>query len=314
MPDSRSDTTGAVAQNRPGLWAWAVLLFAGTAWGVTFSLAKIVTEAGAHPVGVTYWQAVIGAAVLFVFLMFKRIRLPVDRPHLVFFLVCGLLGTVISGIVMFVTAPKLPAGVLAITLSTVPLLTFAIAYFIRIESFEALRVGGVLIGLVAIVLMIAPDTSLPDPSAAPWVLIAVLVSLCYAVENIYIGVRLPPGTHASAALAGMLSVAAIIMTPLMFVPGMFVPLSVSHDVISGSIVLMALINVMSYGLFVYLVSVAGPVFASQMGYVVTVSGIAWGMVIFSENHSLWIWASVALLFVGLTLVRPRETTSGAASG
>jgi drug/metabolite transporter (DMT)-like permease len=37
-----------------------------------------------------------------------------------------------------------------------------------------------------------------------------------------------------------------------------------------------------------------------------VSGVIWGMVIFDETHSLWIWASVVLLMTGLVLVTPRK--------
>ena len=45
-------------------WAWAVLLFMGVAWGLTFSLAKIATAGGAHPLGITFWQALFGAAIV----------------------------------------------------------------------------------------------------------------------------------------------------------------------------------------------------------------------------------------------------------
>ena len=54
---------------------------------------------------------------------------------------------------------------------------------------------------------------------------------------------------------------------------------------------------------------AGPVFASQTAYVVTLSGVLWGMAIFSEAHSLWIWLSLLLMMVGLTLVRPRKAAA-----
>jgi drug/metabolite transporter (DMT)-like permease len=66
------------------------------------------------------------------------------------------------------------------------------------------------------------------------------------------------------------------------------------------------INVIAYVLFLELIRLAGPLFAAQMGYVVTASGVVWGMVIFGEVHSPWIWAALAVLFTGIAVVHPRK--------
>lgn len=103
MPTQPHRKHGRVA---PGLgkapvWAWILLVFAGTVWSVTFSLAKLATQGGAHPLGITFWQAAIGAALLLSYHLLKRRRLPLDRFHLRFYLVCGLLGTAIPSALYF---------------------------------------------------------------------------------------------------------------------------------------------------------------------------------------------------------------------
>jgi len=60
-------------------------------------------------------------------------------------------------------------------------------------------------------------------------------------------------------------------------------------------------------LFIFLIVHAGPVFASQTAYVVTISGVFWGVVIFGEHHSAWIWASLVAMMMALTLVTPRKS-------
>ena len=65
------------------------------------------------------------------------------------------------------------------------------------------------------------------------------------------------------------------------------------------------VNTVSYGLFIHLVTAAGPVFASQTAYLVTLSGIMWGIVIFNEQHSWWIWSALIVMMAGLALVKPR---------
>ncbi|MCH6566672.1 MAG: hypothetical protein IH811_12505 [Proteobacteria bacterium] len=36
----------------------------------------------------------------------------------------------------------------------------------------------------------------------------------------------------------------------------------------------------------------------------TISGILWGIVIFSEVHTIWVWLSVVVMMAGLALVTP----------
>ena len=43
-----------------------------------------------------------------------------------------------------------------------------------------------------------------------------------------------------------------------------------------------------------------------MLFVSGIFGVAWGMVIFDERHSVWIWLSLAVMLAGLALVMPRK--------
>ncbi|MCH7565494.1 MAG: DMT family transporter, partial [Gemmatimonadetes bacterium] len=51
---------------------------------------------------------------------------------------------------------------------------------------------------------------------------------------------------------------------------------------------------------------AGPLFAAQTGCIVTASGVFWGIIILAEEHSAWVWAALAVIFAGVTLVNPRS--------
>ena len=59
-------------------------------------------------------------------------------------------------------------------------------------------------------------------------------------------------------------------------------------------------------MFFYTIKTSGPVFASQCAYIVTLSGVAWGIILFSEQHSLWVWISVIVMMLGLFLVSPQK--------
>ena len=256
---------------------WVVLLLAGVVWGVTFTLAKIVTEAGAHPLGMNLWQAVVGSIVLGLILLLKKVSLPVDREHIRFYLVCSLTGTILPGTLLFFCASKLPAGVLAITTAIVPIFTVIAAVFFRIEIFQFRRALGVLLGALSIVLMAAPETSLPDPGSRIWILLAVLASMLYCAENIFITLKKPADTDAITILCGMQILAAAIMLPVVLMTDTGVPLNWLTEWQGGILIAMALINMFAYASFIYLISWTGPVFASQMAYIITLAGVFWGM-------------------------------------
>ena len=166
------------------LLPWIVLLFLGTVWGLSFSLARIATVAGGTPFGITFWQSVVGGAILLVFTQMRGRPLPVSKRHLKIYVIVALLGASLPNSLFYFAAPHVQAGVLSITVALIPILTYGIAMIIGAERLAALRVTGVVFGAVAIALLVLPDSSLPSPAAIPWVLLACVSAVCYAAENL----------------------------------------------------------------------------------------------------------------------------------
>ena len=308
MSDSAHPPVMAPPRSRPlsPYVAWGLVCASGGIWGLTFSLAKIVTDEGAPPLGVAYWQAIIGALVLVAVLLLRRQHLPIDAGHLRFYAICGFIGTALPSSLFLYAALHLQAGVMSITISSVPILTFVGALMLRLDIWGWGRGVGIALGMIAVLLIAVPETSLPDPEAAPWVLVALVVSLSYATENLYIAKSQPPGTGAFTVLAGMQLMAFIMLAPVVLATDTFLPFSWPWGVVEYCVIGMSLINILCYGTFIYLVSATGPVFAAQMGYVITLAGIAWGIVLLGEVHSNWVWAALACMLVGLTLVQPSK--------
>ncbi|MGI9463908.1 MAG: DMT family transporter [Aestuariivirgaceae bacterium] len=298
--------TGPVERSGPAWSAWCLLVLVGGIWGITFSLAKLVTQSGAHPLGVSWWQAVIGGGLVLAYSAMRGKLPPFTKAHVRFYMVCGALGTAVPGTLFFYAAPHIPAGVISITIATVPMLTLALAVPLGLERLQVIRLFGIVLGIVSVLMIVGPQTSLPGPGMTFWVLVCVAASGCYALENLWISIRRPPGSDAFGILTGMLLMAALLLTPLVLAADAFVSLAKPWGTIEVSIVAMAVINATSYGLFIHMVTTTGPVFASQTAYLVTISGVFWGMVIFGEQHSLWIWGALIVMMAGLTLVKPKE--------
>lgn len=288
------------------LLPWIVLLFLGTVWGLSFSLARIATGAGGTPFGITFWQSVVGGAILLVFTQMRGRPLPVSKRHLKIYVVVALLGASLPNSLFYFAAPHVQAGVLSITVALIPILTYGIAMIIGAEKLAALRVSGVVFGAVAIALLVLPESSLPSPAAIPWVLLACVSAVCYAAENIYLARPALADIGPVRTAAGMNILAAVIMLPITLAADqMFLP-AFPFGTLEWSIIALSVITAVAYTLFIMVINLAGPVFASQTGYLVTLGGVVWGMVLFGETHSPWVWASVITMMMGLALVTPRN--------
>lgn len=52
-------------------------------------------------------------------------------------------------------------------------------------------------------------------------------------------------------------------------------------------------------------------FAAQVGYVVTVTGVLFSLLILGERYAGPVWAALLLILAGLALVRPRPAAARA---
>lgn len=285
---------------------WLVLLLSGTVFGSSFSLAKLAMSEGAQPLGMTFWFVLFGGLFLLFAELLRHGRPRFDPRHLLFCTIWGFLGTTIPGTLFFYAAREVPAGVISIAVASVPILTLLIAILLKRDTPTAGRITGIVLGIVAVVLIVAPETSLPSPDDAPWVLLAFVAAASYAVEHLFYSIRFPKDASVSGLLCAMFLITAVLLLPIVLATGTFAPMNWPLGTEEFSVIGIAAVTVFDYFLFAYLIAKAGPVFTSQAAYVVTLAGVFWGIVIFGEEHSSWIWSALLLLMIGITLVRPRK--------
>lgn len=283
-----------------------VLVATGIVWGSTIPLTKVAVSTGHQPLGLIFWQMFIATVVLSAITMARRITLDLNRTTLFFFLVIGLLGTIIPNSFSYLAASHLPAGVMGIVIAAVPMFALAIALGLRIERPSFRRSIGVLLGAAAVVLLVAPDTSLPDPGKAVFVLVALVAPFCYGAEGNYIAVRAPVGVDPIVTLLGASALGCLISWPLAVGTGGWVNLFAPWSAPEWALLLSSGCHVVAYTSYIWLVGKAGPVFASQVAYVVTVSAVFLSSLVLNETYSGWVWSAMALMLAGLALVQPRK--------
>lgn len=283
-----------------------LLFFTGAVWGLTIPVTKIAVSTGYQPLGLIFWQLLISIVALGGLTLIKGRSLGLSFARLRFFAVIGLLGTIVPNGFSYTAAAQLPAGIMAIMIAMVPMFSLPIAAMAGLERLQAHRVMGVLLGAIAVVLIVAPSTSLPEPGQAFYVLLALIPPICYGLEGNYIAWRGTSGLDPVQVLFGASLVALVLVTPMAVYSGQFIDLRIAWGASEIAILGIGLLHAVAYSLYIWLVGKAGAVFSSQVSYLVTGTGVAWSILILSESYSNWVWAALAIMLAGLALVQPRQ--------
>lgn len=291
------------------LFPWLVLLVIGIGWGLAFSLAKMGILAGGMPLGMVFWQMVLSIFLTLVIARLQGRPVPMDRQHIRNYLIVSVLASSIPSSCLMFAAGRVPAGVVSITIAIVPMLTYALAVGLARESQSLVRLAGLFCGIGAILLLVLPEASLPDRSAVPWILVAAIAPTCHALNNINLSRPVMTDIHPLHIIFGANLFGAMTLLPLALATGHFFVPSLPFGTLEWTIVGNGVINVLAFLGFISVIQLAGPVFASQTGYLVTIAGVVWGMALFGESHSGWVWTSLTVMIIGLSLVSPRRAAS-----
>lgn len=275
------------------------LLLLGTIWGATPIFVKTLGGMGWPPLMIALGASGFSTITLLA-VCFARREIPaLRRPYLIHYGVSGLTGLVLSNLFGFTSLQHIPAGFFSLLIPLSPMLTVVGAMLLRMEKVSWRRIGGSILGLVGIGIAMAPGAALPDPDALPWALLAACTPVWYAVANIA-GVKLAPRGAAPLALAaGTCAAAALMMAVIAFSTGQIrsvdlagLPITMTQGVLLA----------LAYLIYFRSLATQGGVVTSQVGYIVTITGLIWGFAIFGEVPGWLTIPAAALVFIGLAMV------------
>lgn len=300
----------ALTPRLPGLVPVAMLLALGAMWGSTFSISKLGIAEGIPPLAYGFWQCVGAAAILVVLAPFRRLAGGLGgRRALVFGCVAGQLGIFLPNVVFYYAVQHIPAGLMTVVVTTSVPLTYLFALLAGLEAVQRRRLAGLALGFAGATILIGGGVALPDPAAYPFLLLAFLTPAFYAANSVYSGAFRPEGCSSHLlAIVMLVSAAAgqglfMLLLGQTWLPGAATP---AADLALGAQVL---VSAVAYVLFFETIRRAGPVFFSQVGYIVVVTGIFWGWVFFGETFGPWLYVAAGLILGGLALVNRRPDTA-----
>jgi drug/metabolite transporter (DMT)-like permease len=278
-----------------------LLIFLGSSWGLYFSMLKIAVLSGISYTGILI-LATVGVAVGMSAIAMARRRKPEFKPsHHLFYLVCALTGYLIPMIVELFVIEHMPAGLLTLIVSIVPLATLLLAWVMKTDIINLPRVAGILVGAIAIFAILLPDAHFGAAVAWRWLLLALIVPVCYATHHNFTARCWPVGSDSYQVACGEALYAAGLLIIFAGFNWQWQDVE-SWNRGHSAILFMALISLIDIYIYFELIRIKGPIYTSHANYIMVVSGVIWGMVIFAERPTSMMWFSAALLFVSLYLV------------
>lgn len=292
----------------PKLLPFVALFIIGIVWATTVPLIKIAVSDGLQPFGITFWEVAVVASILLCVILIRGYHVSLKREHLKYCFVLSLTGTLFPNAFSYIAVAQLPAGIFAIVIATVPMCVLVIALLLRTEPIAAKRIFGILLGVAAMVLLAVPESSLPEPEKAIYILVAFVAPLSYGIEGNYISLKAPKDLHP----VSVLFVASLFALPISGIicvlsGQFFVPNIINGNAFSNAelaILAFASAHAFAYAGYMWLVGLAGPVFTSQIAYIVTVTAVTLSWYFLGEEYSNFVWVALIMMLGGLALVKP----------
>jgi drug/metabolite transporter (DMT)-like permease len=284
---------------------WAILIFLGFGWGLTLPLTKIAVGGGYRDFGMIFWQSVVMITILGTVALVRRKGLVFGRPQIVVYVMIALVGTVLPNAASFTAYIHLDAGIMAILISLVPIFALPVALALGLERLQVKRLVGLVIGLIGVMLLILPGQSAIGAVGWWWIPIGLIPSVLYAFEGNLVSRFGMAGLDALQAIFGASIVALIVSAPMVLITDSWINPLPPYGAPDLALVMSSAIHAFVYAGYVWLVGAAGSVFAVQVGYIVTLSGVLWARIVLGESYSPWVWLALLCVMAGVFLVQPK---------
>ena len=291
-----------------------LLLFAvGMGWGMNVNFARYGMTHGLNPLSYIFWAALGSGLIALGIALARRDGPKLDAAHWRYYAAIGAVHVAAYNTLWFTVVQHIPAGVMAILFALTPTFTYGLSITLGMDRFAGLRMAGIVSGLLGVVVFIAPDQSLPDPSMAIWVVLGLAAPTINATSNILMARLRPPGSSSLSLTPGLLLVGTVMILPIAVATGEFQPLAPPFSWAELALLGHTLVTPLAFIGMVELIRRAGPTFASQNIYVTTLSGVLLGIAILGEAPSPWVWVAAALILCGVVLVNLRTAPRAGAA-
>ena len=277
--------------------AFALLVGTGVCLGLLLPLGRLAHEAAIDPF---LWAAMISLVPgLCLAIIGMRQPPPESLGALLSFgAISGLFAYVIPNALLFLAIPHIGSGLAGLMFALSPVTTAILSLLLGVRPPNRAMIMAVVLGFTGAVMIVASRQSLSLPSAAHWLLLALIVPVSLAIGNVFRTAYWPAkatplqiGAASNLMAAPLLLIAAHVnmghmdVTPLLQNPML--------------VLAQWLVSLVMFSLFFRLQWIGGPTYLSQIGYVAAAVSLVFGVAVFHETYPAMVWAGASLIIAGL---------------
>lgn len=284
-----------------------LLLLLGVLWGMPYALTKL-SLATIPPLTLVAGRLVIAATVLWIVVAILGRKVPLTRSFFVGVAVQGCIGCVIPYTLIAFGQKSVDSALAAILNSTTPLFVcFVSVMWMRHEHLTVSRLAGVSAALGGVI-AVAGGSSLSGLGQEIWgqaaILLATFSSACATIYG-----RRFSGVAPEVAAAGMLSCAALILTPaslLLETPWRSTPSALS---LAALIANAAVATALGFVIYFRLIRTIGILGTASAGYLKPAVGVLIGCVVLGETVTWTMMVGLAAILAGVAVINTSAPTA-----
>jgi drug/metabolite transporter (DMT)-like permease len=279
-----------------------LLLVLGALWGSSYLFIKVgVGEV--PPLTLVGGRLLLSTVLLWILLLASGQPVPRRRAQWGTYAVVGFLSGVLPYTLVAWGEQYISSSLAALLQSTMPMFTVVLAHFLGSgERLTGIKILGVITGFVGVGILLLPDLRQGVQTNVLGQLAVVGSSASYAASTVFARSRMR-GQPPLVSTTGQITMALVFTLPLSLLIDRPFDLSPSWAAVGAWIGLAILGTVLAYVIYYALIDRESATFVSTVTYIIPISGLILGALVLGETLSLNLFLSLALILVGVLLVR-----------
>lgn len=281
---------------------YLLLVCLGAIWGSSYMFIRIAVQE-VPAITLVAARLVVAAAILWIALLASGRPLPRDRQLWGAYAVMGFLSGALPYVLISWGEQYIHSSLAALMQATMPIFTVILALFLADgERLTRTAVLGVVLGFMGVAVLMLPDLRQGLRANLLGQLTIVISSASYAGATVFARKRLrgqPPLT----STMGQLTTGALFILPLSLIIDRPFKLSPSLPAIASWLALTVLGTVVAYVIYYVLIERSSATFVSTVTYIIPIVGLILGALVLHEPVTTNLLVSLALIIVGVLLVR-----------
>ena len=274
--------------------------YLGLSWGVVPVLYRLLADAR-MPVSHTVFLSGIGVGIFLCTIdAVRKGTFQVSRSVLAFSIFCAILAN--GPFALNLTAAKhVPPAMLAMIVSTTPLVNYLVALLTGWEEATLRRLLAIALGFISTLMLILPDNGSRQQTEAVWIIAAMALPFFYCLYGYFAALKWPRGADAGQVAAIESGLGGLFAMPMAFA---FAPFATSGGPeLSAYWLIVAAVAMWIFERIAYftLIKEKGAVYTGQASYVATPAAVIMSSVMFGGVTDVWLWLSLTLLMAALYL-------------